>query len=316
MQSHSFRNPVLAVAQADRDDGLVEVVEAKIATLERPAGLGGIGPVLSQGSVLGTRPLAFIPYFIVMNAMNYQFWDFDAAGHFVRYAKDGKIGAPAMQSAMQAAWEIARSAVVSSDEDAATACIITALRNRIEDQGARWVFGDIPELHSRETLLLEVLDAPAVCAMSQYLDTALRNGLALGWGQAQALAYHFPMSYGDRYLKKAQLTLMFIAGQASALLGRRVGLDVSAAADYQLPKLLRALGLLHYGAELAELVDRQALIEADSPAERAIRSATVRACESLARQFRCRVEEVDFWLWMNRNQAKDVHFHLTRTTTY
>ena len=53
----------------------------------------------------------------------------------------------------------------------------------------------------------------------------------------------------------------------------------------------------------------------DSKEEKAIRAATILACEELAIKTGAKPAEIDFWLWSRRNTA-DKPFHLTYTTAY
>lgn len=316
--NHQNTNPVILVAAQDYDVSLVKVNEEAIEKLARPDDLQTLGESLAD-SPLARRPAAFIPYFIVMNVLNYQFWDMDEMGSFQRYSNNGLIGAMAMQKGMLEQW----CAAIGGAEGA---CLetrvqidraVASLRARIENEGVQFILGDIPASQSRKDLLLEVLDAGKLTAAAEYLYSRARDTAELGWGDAQLLAYLFPQCYGDRYLKKAQLTLMFIAAEMNAAKpAQRIRLDVTAAADYQLPKVLRSLGILEYSEELSILVDGQHLIEVDDRYEKAIRAATVFACGLLAKHFGATIEEIDFWLWMNRNRAREAQFHLTFTTAY
>lgn len=303
------QNPVRRVAAADYNENLVRVNAAAIAELAKPAGLQGMGATLGS-SPLATVPRCFVPYFVAMNVLNYMFWDVDSEGKFIRYGHNGKVGALAMQDAFQAAW-------LAVDGERHPEAAARSLRERIQKEGVAFILGDIPEAASRQALLIEVLEPAKLMAVSDYLSDRVLNTGYLGWGDAQLLAYLFPLAYGDAYLKKAQLTLMFIAGEWNAQKPvLPCELDVTAAADYQLPKVLRTLGLLEYDTALAAAVDSEHLLEKDGVQERAIRAATILACDQLAQQFNCSIAEVDFWLWLNRNQARDAKFHLTRTTAY
>lgn len=110
---------------------------------------------------------------------------------------------------------------------------------------------------------------------------------------------------------------MFIAGEWNAQHPELAcALDVTAAAVYQLPKVLRTLGILRYSEILAQSVDSETPIAKEGAEERAIRAATIIACDLLATHFGCSIAEVDFWLWLNRNQSHDAKFHLTFTSAY
>ncbi|MEX3984272.1 queuosine salvage family protein [Paraburkholderia sp. EG287A] len=310
-------NPVLTIARTDYNPVLVEINRDAIALLPPSGDLKAMGPTLPQDSIcLG---LEGIPYFIAMNSLNFQFWDVTEKDEFVRYRHEGEEGALAMRTVFQTCWELA--AMRAHEAGRADSDVPFFTRELIDlfgREGLSGRFGEIPAIGKRARILMEVLgDGKLLLNVANTLHEALVTRQQLTWVHAKLLAHSFPVAYGDDYLKKAQLTLMFIAGQWNAYNpGRPCKLDVTAAADYQLPKILRAMGILRYSDWLAASVDQTQLIEAESIAERAIRAGTVLACEELAEHLNCSLPEVDFWLWVNRNQARDAKFHLTRTTAY
>jgi hypothetical protein len=109
---------------------------------------------------------------------------------------------------------------------------------------------------------------------------------------------------------------MFIAAQWRENFDEPVRLNVPAAADYQLPKVLRAFRIPVYGEALARAAGAGRPVAAASAKERAIRAATVLACDRLAVRFGADIEAVDFWLWQQRNAASSARFQLAVTTHY
>lgn len=310
------RNPVRDIAEQDYRPDLVRINENAIKALSPASNLESMGATLGE-SPLAASLLQFIPYFIVMDTQNYQFWDIDSQGEMRRYSRGGKVGALAMQESFHAAWLEA----IGDDQGLAgpllAPTISERLGARIAQEGVGFIFGDIPEAQSRKELLLEVLDPAKLSDVSAFLAQRIQRDGVLGFTDAELLASVFPKSYGDRYLKKAQLTLMFIAGQWNAQNPEaRCKLDVCAAADYQLPKVARTMRLLDYSPGMTVMVDDGHLIAEDSTEERAIRAATVKVCDMVAEHFGVPIEEVDFWFWLNRNVDRDAKFHLTRTTAY
>ena len=312
--SQPTANPVLAQAQRDYDTRLVQVHSHLISKLQRPAGLQSLGAQLS--GELGEAPELFIPYFVAMNVLNYQFWARAETGQLSRYAHEGLVGALAMEGAFQKVWLACLKQAGSDFPAMRSKEAARLLRDKILKAGIAPLFGDIPDMASRQTLLLEVLQPERLSSVAEILQAQCQSKGQLTWEAAQHLAQEFPLCYGDPYLKKAQLTLMFIAGQYQATTGARLHLDVTVAADYQLPKVLRSVGLISYCDELGLLVDGGSFVAQDSAFERAIRAATVLSCEELIAQFECSVAELDFWLWLNRNEDKAAKFHLTPTTAY
>jgi hypothetical protein len=309
-------NPVLTIARTDYNPAIVEIDHSAIAQLPPAGELKGMGVTLPQGSIcLG---LEGIPFFIALNALNFQFWD-KTLEEFVRYRHAGQEGAIAMRAAFQMCWEMAAMRADTAGRELDDVPFITReLIDLFGREGLSGRFGNIPEIGKRTRILMEVLgDGTHLLNVASTLHEALVTRQQLTWVHAKLLAQSFPVAYGDDYLKKAQLACMFISGQWNAFNpGRPCKLDVTAAADYQLPKILRAMGILKYSPWLESTVDEQRPVEENSVAERAIRAATVLACEELAAHLQCSLPEIDFWLWVNRNQAREAKFHLTRTTAY
>jgi hypothetical protein len=317
MQPLDNANPVRAIAVQDLDADIVRVDSDAIGSLARPSDMGSRGSVLPVGSPLARNPQAFVPYLVAMNTMNFQFWDIDENGAFVRYRQGGLVGSHAMMNSFYQDWldVLGKVSPDASIEDQAFK-VEAAFGPRLERDGVEFLFGDIPAAQARREILLEVLAPHRLTVVSDFLARRLANTNALDWRDARVLAESFPLAYGDRYLKKAQLTLTFLAAAWNDFFYKPCQLSITAAADYQLPKVLRTLGLLHYSDALAAKVDNGELIEAGSKEENAIRAATIVACDLLAEQFNASTEDVDSWLWLNRNKDRDAKFHLTRTTAY
>lgn len=304
-------NPAIVAAEADYRPDLVMVDERSIASSPRPERLGAMGSVLGA-SPIASDPAHYIPYFIAMVSQNFMFWDLDTDGKFERYGRNGLIGAHAMQDGFHAQW-----LMLHLQEAGSVASVAELMRSRVASEGVHHLFENIPQPQARQDILTEVLDARKLINIANLVRHKLLTDHSLSWREAQMLAEIFPRSYADRYLKKAQLTLMFIAAEWNAANPQEpCKLDVTLAADYQCPKVLRRRGHLVYGPEVDYLVSKQELILEDSIVERAIRSATVKAGLKLAEHYGCADEELDFEVWASRNLAKEDLFHLTRTTNY
>lgn len=313
------QHPVRQVALADYQPRHVAVDYDAIKALPTTIDVKPMGPALSPTGKIGSRPDAYVPYLVVMDTLNFQFWDLDANGQFQRYAHKGVVGALGMQQAFEEAWTHLSSSRLNFGASLMQG-VVTPLRERIEREGVGFIFGDIPAAEQRREILLEVLDPVRLLTVSSYLEHRLVYDRELDAGDALMLAHRFPKAYGDSYLKKAQLTLMFLAAQRNATpdleVEKRCVVKATACADYQLPKVLRSLGLLQYSSAVAAKVDNQEPLGRNSMDERAIRAATVLACDALVEHFGVDIAAVDFWLWANRNLSKDAKFHLTFTTDY
>lgn len=150
---------------------------------------------------------------------------------------------------------------------------------------------------------------------------------------AQTVADHFA-SFNDttvynghevRFFKRAQI---FVADLHGAFRGERWGrftnLDaLTCFADYKLPQILRAWGVLAYAPLLARRVDRKQELLKDSPAEIEIRAATIWGVEllrdALARFGRVlNSVQMDWFLWeSSQGQIKGMKpYHRARTIYY
>ena len=300
------REGVIQVAHDWYQMGHARIDEKKIEEL--PAGT--ITPMAEEENIMGSTivgsPKTYLSNAeasIVIGAINHMFWDVKD-GEFIRYQHEGKVGALAMTQAVEKAWSEQNSPL---------------WRARHKDQpltldGLTEVFGDIPAPEPRLDILNEILLSEKLPHMAQ---VAQRTGMAhdpMGVDMASKLADAFPLGYADELLKKAQLTVSGLWRQARQC-GSLSTTDVTAFADYQIPNVLRAMGMLSYAPELDEKIDRGELILANSDEERSIRAASVLAVDLISAQQDVAVADVDYWLWLRRGQAT-TPFHRTRTTLY
>lgn len=99
--------------------------------------------------------------------------------------------------------------------------------------------------------------------------------------------------------------------------------QLTACADYKLPRVLRRLGILEYSEELAKQVDNKIEITKDSEEEIEIRANTIWAVE-LIRQGLLQIGQKvmpigindHLWLMSQNKLSDDRPYHLTRTTAY
>lgn len=127
-----------------------------------------------------------------------------------------------------------------------------------------------------------------------------------------------------RLYKRAQICASDLYGVFD---GRQWGdlrdLDqLTAFADYKVPQLLRAVGILGYAPELAARIDALEPLIAGSPEEVEIRAATVWGVELLRRALAergiaARAFEIDWFLWTRAQDRQDMApYHRTRTVYY
>lgn len=294
------RAELIAMAAIDHDASLVRVDDEHIARTPWPVGELQPMTIHLDGRV-ATRPEGALQFLLLMASINYRFWRL-TAGRLSRYSCMGETGARALWLAVEAAWGADE---VSPD----------GLASRLAQRGVQGLFGDIPDADSRATILTEVLTGD-IGALSTALVATILERRAVTVNDAAALAAALPMSFADPYLKKSQLALSMFAAHLRGI-GQAIDTsDLTAFADYQVPRVLRAIGVLRYATGLASKVDSGIPLAPCSPEERAIRAATVLACEKIALHCKTSAADVDNLLWHAQHLAKDSMFHLTPTTWY
>lgn len=126
-------------------------------------------------------------------------------------------------------------------------------------------------------------------------------------------------------LKRAQILAADLHGAFERLdFGRLTAMDgLTAFADYKVPQVLRALGVLAYRADLATAVDSRTLLAPSSPEEVAIRAGTIVGVDEIVLALQREghglpAYRVDWHLWdLGQRLGPDVKpYHLTRTTAY
>ena len=293
---------VLEVAHQWYDARRVAINEAAIAELDFPPVKAGA----EAGMALGKLPNGWRDEGVLalaLNSINHQFWDLDQAGAFVRYEFEGTVGAMGMRAAFERAWN-----------DPSSPLSLARQGQPMSTDDIRSMFGDIPAAEGRAAILNEVLTSPQLEAINADICDAIDRGEPVNTQMAHRLAEAFPLAYGDPVLKKCQLAVSEIWVKANEA-GQQVDVDLTAFADYQIPNILRAMGVLDYAPDLAQAIDGLQPIDYNSPDEQAIRAASLLAVEKIAEHVGAPVAAVDHYLWTRRKEAQ-TPFHLTFTTAY
>ncbi|MCX7822803.1 MAG: queuosine salvage family protein [Syntrophobacterales bacterium] len=152
----------------------------------------------------------------------------------------------------------------------------------------------------------------------------------------EAIVTYFP-SFRDETLYKGRKVFFWKRSQIYVFdlylafrgegLGKFDDIEVlTAFADYKLPQVLRALGIIEYSKNLSEIVDNRVMIGAGSEEEVEIRAATVQAVELLRRELDILTEKakptiaarVDQFLWHlgQEDPFRVKPYHLCRTIFY
>lgn len=292
---------ILNAAAADMAPEIVRIDTARIPELPlKKETVSLFAPNLQPAVAQETA--STVMFLVALNSINYRFWQKGEDGTVSRYTHGDLVGALAMRATFEAAWGNTPGPVNLRSQACLTAFIGQAM-------------GDIPALPGRAAILEEVLAADRLENIAQVLLQRIQATQMVSLADARILAEEFPKAYGDRYLKKAQLALSEIASYLGSR-GQVVDARLTAFADYQVPRVLRALGVLQYSDRLAEAIDQYALIAENSPEERAIRAATILACESIAAHFEVSSAAVDHFLWSQKETVGATPFHLTETTNY
>ncbi|MBN1263749.1 MAG: queuosine salvage family protein [Candidatus Pacebacteria bacterium] len=99
--------------------------------------------------------------------------------------------------------------------------------------------------------------------------------------------------------------------------------QLTAAADYKIPQVLRKLGILKYSPELAGKIDSQVQILPGSEEEIEIRANMIWAIEQIKEELKKKIPqvtsmEIDSYLWLlgQNKSPDDKPYHLTRTIYY
>jgi hypothetical protein len=301
----SQKQNILATAIKDLNPSFVRINSERIAATKIPK--VDLHPMASGlPPAFQVMPQQAIAFLIALNSINYMFWSLGSVNGqktLIRYSFEGKVGAIGMRAAFDKLWGDTLSPQNFREEPITRDFVLKH-------------FGDIPDAESRATLLTEVFADQRLEEVSVTLYKRIRANRVISAEDAALLHEAFPRAFSDRYMKRSQLALCWIAGFfAEGRMPVAAG-DMTAFADYQVPRVLRSMGILEYSPELAKKVDTLAIIDADSPEERAIRGATLIACEGLAEANNATAGEVDNYLWPLSKSAGTVPFHLTFTEHY
>ncbi len=306
--------PQLAHLRVDPEalEGLVERLRARplpIPTWEHPALPAEPGPLLDAVVWLG-------------NALNFcywvpegeRMWAVQVAGHPEVDAL-GLLGA--LHHAAQRGVDLGDGAWLAREDQAGPASLFAQGR------------GHLP-LRERRVAILNELGR----VLLERFDGRLENAVAAAGndavGMARFLARHFPSFRDERsyrgqhlpFLKRAQLAaaMLHLRRRALGAPGLEGIEQLTAFADYMLPRALRSQGVLVYGDALAARVDARHTLAAHSPEECEIRIATVGVCQRILDGLggagsRVDVTILDHWLWRTGQREPAPH-HRVLTTDY
>jgi hypothetical protein len=302
-KAQTAKERLLAHAQSNYQPELVAIDQEAISRLPARADrFSHMTPGLF-GKPAGQTREGAAAYSIAVNSLNFMFWTPTAQG-VARYHWGDEGGTHGLKAAFDHVWGEELSPV--------------QLRERLgsgEEQTVVNAFGDISLPRRRAQFLREVLSEDQLEKAAADLVAASDTG-RLTADDAERLAKRFPMAYGqDAYLMRAQLAVQWFAGYLLEQ-GIDVECDITVAASYQMPRVMRSIKVLRFAPELAATIESHAFILRESAEERAIRSATVLGAHAMAQHLGVSEHAMVNVLWQNRHACGAIPYHLTVTTDY
>lgn len=239
-----------------------------------------------------------VRFLIGLNSINYQFWDLKD-NKFIRYNNKGQTGALGSFAGFIELFNTLEKSEFNVE--------------LIEPTLMFQCFGDISDVDKRIKILKESLNPSNLDKVFETIATHIKEN-TINVDLAEKISLILPLSYADPYLKKIQLALYEISHVYNAH-GIENESNITVAADYQLPKVLEGMGVLEYSEDLSKKIDNFDLIEEGSKEEKALRAATILACNEISKKHKISIPALDRVLWLGRNNFKK-NFHLTKTSNY
>lgn len=284
-------------------------------------------PCWREGVFPGPDDETYINFIGVGNAINFAFTDFETHQSFrVRWSGEEWRGAFAM-------W-----ACLSRARESGVQILNAAFLKDLTLEDANQIFAGSSKLPLLDERLRNLREVGAILGFKYNgsfgnLVREARNKAIGSSGVLERLTTDFrcfqDTSSHDgavsEFHKRAQLFAMMYEGRArsSDKLSRLQDSDlIGPIADYDIPRMLHAVGVLEYSSALEHKIKTWQLIEANGLEEMEIRAQTVNAqMLLLARVNELRGGEnidflaLDYKLWRAGRRLKEPH-HLTRTTAY
>ena len=291
---------VLLEANKDYNKNIVKINYDIINKLDF-TGFGNIELSENEKSALASKDFKnSVAFLLGLNSINYQYWDL-IDNQFYRYSNNGKVGALAAFEGFENLFN-----------DLDNKNILNRLHSHEASSIMNEYFGNIPSVLSRIKILKESLSSDNIEKCFKIIMADINQ---IDSNTAYKVAQIMPLSFNEPYLKKIQLALYEVVLHTQSL-DYNTKQELTVAADYQLPKVMEAIGILTYNQSLIDAIDSYTLIKENSIEEKAIRAATILACEDISKVHGINIPTIDRWLWLARNDYKDKKFHLTKTTAY
>jgi hypothetical protein len=241
---------------------------------------------------------ANISFILGFNSINYQHWTINLEKRFIRYENNGLVGSEAVFDGFYNLHQALFNGSLNIDF--------------IQDGDLAKFFGNIPERRYRLEVIRE--NQNKMAQVMTILETDAANGL-IDTNTARKLAELMPKSFSDPYLKKIQ-TALYEISELLTIKYPRLKTDLTVGAEYQLPKVLEAMGILQYSPEIKKKISIPILFTQNSLEESAIRAATIIACDKICKNQKIESSYLDRFLQENRKNFGNIKFHLTKTNMY
>lgn len=264
-------------------------------------------------------------FFMVANSINFLFFDPDSGDKY-KTEFNGKeyTGADAMIAGLKRAMQ------------EGVPILEAGFLAKVDRQQMAHIFRgnfELPLLDERMAIFHEVgtvLQEKYQGSFANLVEQSGGRAFADGNGIVERLTQDFPSfrdtsPEGHVYNKRAQLAVGMLHSrlEGSGLFHCPDVGELTVFADYQLPRGLRNMGILHYDSELAGKVDQGQKIPRDSQMEQEMRAFTIVAAELLREELQKRPEHaaldargLDSYLWLQARQDKNSKPHVTVTTAY
>lgn len=298
----SIKNEIYAFSEKHYNPALVSINYAAVKSLDLPKSELSLIPSFLP-EVIRETPVHGIAFLITLNSINYQFWNLEqslSGPKLGRYSFDGKEGAMGMRAAFDLFWQATSAGADFFEKDMTELDVVR-------------YFGNIPDPKGRAENLTTVLRGGEVFKFADRLYREVASSKQVNADFAIEMHYNFSGAYDDPFYKREQLALAMVAG----FLGE-CGLNVDTSgltmfADYQVPRSLRAMGILEFSDELAHKIDSLQLIPEGPGEEYAICAATIKCGQFMSQHFGVTEAVLDNFLWQYRKLAGSLAFHLTES---
>ncbi|HEX6493467.1 MAG TPA: queuosine salvage family protein [Candidatus Dormibacteraeota bacterium] len=306
------RESCLRVAGRASQVRIDEVALSRLAG-ELPAGPAAV-PAWEQDHLASGDAEERAGWTLVLSALNFCFWEDEprwrvegADGYMALAAalrRAHRDGVPVHRADHVASWSAGDLAdVLRGDPGGPSGPPLLAERHAVSVELAEWLVRE----HGGSALP-PLAGAGSAVGLARELAERLRGFRDVAGYRGEAVAF----------LKRAQIAAhdcgVALGDEAPAGLRDRAGL--TAFADYKVPQVLRAAGVLVYRPDLAETVDRRVELAAGSEAEVEIRASTVVAVDRLAGLVGMEACAVDTLLWWRGQGLREPPYHRTRTLWY